>query len=293
MVNLAVPYVRPDGATRSVANECIARWGTPARPSEFVTGYKSATNYSGHNADSNGITHAVDIFTGPGNIPAADGIWLANHLAARGKAGDPRVFYVIHNDQIASASTGWQFAGSGYGHFDHVHYSSCDLYWGDPSPITRAVYDDTGAWNITTLGTAAGTIEQIEEDPLAGLSYEDIKRASYEGTLQALEYQVPDAETGTPTAVMDVARIIRPLVHDVPKQVMQYQVPRGGEDAGTGKASLEGVVAYFDQSRYDTIKGAVAAAKGDGATAEQILQAVKDGLAAGITVDVTVGGQHG
>lgn len=185
MVNLNVPPARPDYAVRTLANECITKWGAPARPSEFFSGYTlpSATNpagnpgnFSGHNADSNGICHAVDIFTGPGNIPASDGIWLANFLARRGANGDPRIFYVIHNDQIASAGTGWQFSGSGYGHFDHVHLSVCDLYWGDPVPIGAAIYDSTAGWGIASgsvVKPSGTTTTPSVEDTLAKLDSDD------------------------------------------------------------------------------------------------------------------------
>lgn len=146
--NPDVAYAGPDGATRSVTDELTAKFGAPDRPYEFVTGWKSPDNVSGHNPDSNGITHGVDIFMTPERNR-----WAADHLAARGRAGDPRVGYVIYAGQIASPSTGYEFAGSGWEHWDHPHLSVWDGYWGGPCALPASIYNDTSSWGI-----ASGTI---------------------------------------------------------------------------------------------------------------------------------------
>lgn len=161
--NPGIAYVGPDGATRSLTNELTARDGTPSRPYEFVTGWKDAGNVSGHNPDSNGITHGVDIFTG--NLR-----WTADHLAARGKAGDKRVLYVIYAGQLANARTGWSFAGEGWDHWDHVHLSVWDGYWGGPCTLPASIYNDTSSWGVVpTTGQGSGITPITEEGFLMAL----------------------------------------------------------------------------------------------------------------------------
>ena len=166
--NELVRYVGPDGATRSLTNELTARDGTPSRPYEFVTGWKDAGNVSGHNPDSNGITHGVDIFTG--NLR-----WTADHLAARGKAGDQRVRYVIYAGQLANDRTGWQFAGEGWDHWDHVHLSVWDGYWGGPCTLPSSIYNDTSSWGIAPLAGQGSGITPIQEDTLSAAEVHEIK----------------------------------------------------------------------------------------------------------------------
>lgn len=174
MYNPNVGYRGPDPATRSLTNELTQRFGTPARTYEFVTGYKSPSNVSGHCPDSNGVTHGVDIF-----LTAPQMRWTADHLAARGKAGDRRVLYTIYADQIASASTGWQFAGSGWGHFDHVHLSVWDGYWGGPCTLPASIHGDTSSWGVagTSTSSQSSAIEPIQEDTLSAAEVNQIIKA--------------------------------------------------------------------------------------------------------------------
>lgn len=171
--NPNVAYSGPDGATRSVTNELTARFGYPARPYEFVTGWKDAGNVSGHNPDSNGITHGVDIF-----MTDAQNRWAADHLAARGRAGDKRVAYVIYAGQIASPSTGYYFAGSGWEHWDHPHLSVWDGYWGGYCSLPASIYNDTSSWGIATLaGQANTTTPIIKKDWSDMATKEEVKQA--------------------------------------------------------------------------------------------------------------------
>lgn len=156
MYNPNVPYAGADGATRSVTNELTVRFGTPARPYEFVTGWKQPDNVSGHNPDSNGITHGVDLFLTP-----EQNRWAADHLAARARAGDKRVAYVIYAGQIASPSTGYHFAGSGWEHWDHPHLSVWDGYWGGPCALPAGIYTDTSSWGIATASTTPQSLTII------------------------------------------------------------------------------------------------------------------------------------
>jgi hypothetical protein len=180
MVNLAVPYARPDRALLTLRDEAYAAYGyTPARASEFVTGYKSASNFTGHNADANGIVHAVDIFTDEsGNLPEAPGRELAQKIVDELARRGIRTAYVIHDmspgapwPAIAGAFNGWQwqtYNGSSP-HSDHIHVSICDMYWGDPAPVPASVYDSTESWNlgagsISTQGGASTPLPAYTPD---------------------------------------------------------------------------------------------------------------------------------
>lgn len=173
MYNPSVAYVGPDGATRSLANEFLEKYGRPARPSEFVTGYPGPTNVSGHNPDSNGITHGVDIFAGPGNVPFADMRWAADTLCDRARAGDGRALYYIYADQIASPATNWYFSGSGWGHLDHLHASIWDGYWGGPCGLPASVYNDISPWGVLNLIPQGSKPTPVPEGQFMNLPYDD------------------------------------------------------------------------------------------------------------------------
>lgn len=163
MVNLAVPYVRPNYALTTLQNE-IRAW-RPGREQNlgFISGYISAANYTGHNADANGIAHAYDIgvdIQGDGTgLTVRDGKTLAERLRRLGKAGfGPLAYgYVIHDRQIAGAFNGWLWApyGGPSPHTDHIHISIIDLYYGDPVGIPATVYDSREPWNISTFSVLA------------------------------------------------------------------------------------------------------------------------------------------
>lgn len=155
--NPNVGYQRGNYGLQTLVAERIAKWGKPARYSEYVTGYKSPLNFSGHNADSNGIAHAVDIFVGPGNLTPAQGQELFDAVRREGLEGlvpgnPKRATYVIYNRQIAGDKTGWKtvYYDGPDPHTDHVHVSSIDLWYGDTLPAWYgpADYDDTSTWNL-------------------------------------------------------------------------------------------------------------------------------------------------
>lgn len=189
MVNMNVPYARPCRALLTLRDEVYAAYRyTPRRASEFVTGYKSPSNFTGHNADNHGVVMAVDIFTDDqGNLPEAQGRELAEKLRLIGKRTN-RFQYLIHDmcptpgvawPRIASANTGWEwvpYEGESP-HTDHIHISMCDLYWGDPAPISASVYDSTAAWGIssTAINPAGNTGTIIQEDSLSAAEVKEIK----------------------------------------------------------------------------------------------------------------------
>lgn len=163
MVNLNIAYAGPDGCLPVLTSELTARFGVPRLPYEYVTGYKSATNVSGHNADNNGRAHAVDIFVGPDQSISVDqGIDLAQRLLAEGPrgaiAGHPdRLAYIIHRGRIAGDHTGWAwvpYTGADW-HGDHIHVSSTyDYYWGDPVWESGLDYNSTAPWNLWAAAPA-------------------------------------------------------------------------------------------------------------------------------------------
>ncbi|POH58256.1 hypothetical protein [Arthrobacter glacialis] len=242
--NPSVGYRGPDGATRSVTDELTARFGAPARPYEFVTGWKDPDNVSGHNPDSNGITHGVDIFMTP-----EQNRWAADHLAARGRAGDNRVGYVIYAGQIASPSTGYHFAGSGWEHWDHPHLSVWDGYWGGPCTLPASIFNDTSSWGITTIttGQSSGTIQPIQEDDV--ITPED--RTALVAAM--LDTQVTQVGGGKMT-LRDLLAEYRPHVtttHDkltkLPGAVVDKEFPRITKEGKVGgAATLSSVLGVHD-----------------------------------------------
>lgn len=253
MVNLNVPYRRGNYGLQTLVAERIAKYGQPDRPSEYVTGYKSVDNYSGHNADSNGIVHAVDIFVGPGNLTVAQADDVAAAVIAEGirgnTAGHPkRAGYVIWNRRTAGDTTGWQWAPytGPVPHTDHLHISSIDLYYGDPLPAWYgpADYDSTLPWNLTTLTGQGSGITPIpsEEDDM----FTDKDKANLETTL------------GRVTTLVAMLDNVANAVTATPGRVLDKQVPRANSKATT---SLGLFLSYADADREATvarIKGAIA-----------------------------------
>lgn len=185
MVNMAVQWRGPNSSLATLAKELNARFGNPSRFYEYVTGYKSASNVTSHNADNNGIGHAMDIFVGAGhNISVEQGIDLAERLRLEGKKGSiprhpDRLAYIIHRGRIAGDHTNWEWvAYNGIAdHYDHIHISSVfDYFWGDVVAGNPADYNSTAAWNLwsTPLQVQVGDITIIKEEGfLLSLSDED------------------------------------------------------------------------------------------------------------------------
>jgi hypothetical protein len=257
MVDLTVPYRRPDGALLTLRDEVYAVYGRPVRAAEFVTGYKAPGNFTGHNADANGIVHAVDLFTDDsGNIPQPQGRALAEQLRQIG-AATGRFSYLIHDmgevdvePMIAGQFNGWAwqpYTGSS-AHSDHIHVSICDLYWGDPAPVGPDVYDSTAPWNLGTVIPASGSTTPIQEDDM--------------GTLEAI---TPEAMDNLATMVHGAVKAqLEPVVRSVAFQE-QFSVRMLEQIAAQTGAKID-------------IEAIKAAAR----------EGAKEGLAAGVTVDATV-----
>ena len=102
---------------------------------------------SDHNPDANGWVHAIDIDRDLG--AKGDAKKLADQIvdyAASKKKGGKRVKYVVFYDQFASATdpvSKWQWRGSGYGHYDHIHVS-----------FTAAAEEDGSEWPLPIFTVA-------------------------------------------------------------------------------------------------------------------------------------------
>lgn len=185
MPNINVLYQRGNFALQTWCAELTARWGKPDRPYEYVTGYKAADNFTGHNADNNGVVHGVDIFVGPGNLSPANANIATAFLRAEGLKGTipghpDRLYYIIYQDRIAGDFSNWEWVGAGYGHWDHIHISTCDLFWGDVAPVHPLDYDSTAPWGLSKLTTSKpqGTKPTpIQEDWFDMATKNDVKDA--------------------------------------------------------------------------------------------------------------------
>jgi hypothetical protein len=113
------------------------RWASRSKASDGWIGDSKhqlnvgwGTNGKGsyHNPDPNGIVHAIDLdedFLGKGK-----GEKVAKEFAEQlatycreGKDGG-RIAHIVYEGQVASATANnWNFRGSGYGHFNHIHIS--------------------------------------------------------------------------------------------------------------------------------------------------------------------------
>lgn len=158
VANLSVPYVRPAKSLTSLANELNVVWLGRGVDLGFVTGYKAADNFTGHNPNERGIVMAFDIgihATATGIRPA-DGRNLAEYLRSQ---ANEKFQYLIHDmgtesegvrPQIAGNHTGWEwqpYTGP-HPHSDHIHISVVDLHWGDDCGVPANVYDSTSPWGV-------------------------------------------------------------------------------------------------------------------------------------------------
>lgn len=233
MVNMAVQYRGPDPSLITLTNELRAHYGDPARTYEFVTGYKSPGNYSGHNADSDGVVHAVDIFTDDhGNIPQAEGRALAERLRLIGKATG-RFSYLIHDmsagapqPMIAGQHTGWlwQEYNGPDAHSDHIHVSIADLYWGDPCPVPAYVTNDTSRWGINSpISGQANNITPIQEDDLMATPEQRALLIQ-----ELLDTPIIRAERGGTTSLRSVIAHLDANLDKIPEEVVSFQFPKQG-----------------------------------------------------------------
>ena len=90
-----------------------------------------------------GSVHAIDIMT---NV-TTQSMDLLNKLVAKSKAGDTRLWYLIHDRKIWSKNHGWAartYTGHGTAHTDHIHVSLN----GDTEAIGVKNENDTSGWGL-------------------------------------------------------------------------------------------------------------------------------------------------
>lgn len=192
------------------------------------------------------------------------------------------------------APDGSVYSSSDMTNVPHHHPSIADLIdyylrWGKMTLTYLGWSEDVAGYPVVSADNSinfqSATIP--EDDPLSTFTFADLKQAALEGALAALAYQVPDASPEkAQMSVLDVARIIRPLVHAVPEETLTRAVVRGGKDTGGGTTSLAGVIAFFDQSRIDTINAKPAGATPATFDVEALVSRLKAELPPAIRADI-------
>lgn len=128
-----------------------------------------AQTKSEHNPDAGGVVRAFDITHDPAH--GLSGTSLALKLVT---SRDPRILYVIWNRSIARSypkpgipAWTWSRYTGADPHTNHVHLSV----------VADARANSTSPWRISATIT--------EEDPMAGITIEDIEKAAARGVLSA------------------------------------------------------------------------------------------------------------
>lgn len=169
--------------------EVDARWPGRSRASDGVIGdTRHATRTNSHNPVSagggpgvgtRGAVHAMDI--------TAAGIDAAALLSA--VVGDPRVWYVIHDGQIWSRSTGWApVAHRGDPHTTHIHVNLRE----DSQAAAVTAENDTRSW-FGNKGVSPAFLSRPTGS--SALSTEQTRRL--QRALIGAGYSIPAGATGT------------------------------------------------------------------------------------------------
>ena len=128
-----------DGWIGDAAHAARDGWGTNGKGSY-------------HNPDPRGIVHAIDLdedFLGKGK-----GQKVAKEFAEQlatycreGKDGG-RIAHIVYEGQVASATANnWNFRGSGYGHFQHIHISFTNKADNDGTPFNLPIFGSDVLWD--------------------------------------------------------------------------------------------------------------------------------------------------
>ena len=169
--------------------EVDARWPGRSRISDGVIGdtrHAARTNShnpvgsgSGPGVGTRGAVHAIDI--------TSDGIDVASFLSA--VVGDPRVWYVIHDGQIWSRTTGWApIAHRGDPHTTHIHVNLRE----DSQGAAVAAENDTRSW----FGTKSGTSPAFLQKPSATSTLTTEQTIQLQQALIRKGYSIPAGATG-------------------------------------------------------------------------------------------------
>ncbi len=171
----------------SLRKEVDARWPGRSRISDGVIGdTRHAARTNSHNpvgagngpaVGTRGAVHAIDI--------TSDGIDVAALLSA--VVGDPRVWYVIHDGQIWSRTTGWApIAHRGDPHTTHIHVNLRE----DSQSAAVAAENDTRSW------FGSSTSPAFLQKPSAGSSLTTEQTTRLQRALIKQGYAIPAGATG-------------------------------------------------------------------------------------------------
>jgi peptidoglycan hydrolase-like protein with peptidoglycan-binding domain len=173
----------------ALRKEVDARWPGRSRSSDGVIGdTRHAARTNSHNpvgagngpgVGTRGAVHALDI--------TSAGVDVAALLSA--VVGDPRVWYVIHNGQIWSRTTGWApIAHQGDPHTTHIHVNLRE----DNQATAVAAENDTRPW----FGTRAGINPAFLPGPSATSTLTKQETRWLQQALIAKGYSIPAGPTG-------------------------------------------------------------------------------------------------
>lgn len=214
-----------------------------------------------------GVVTARDFTNDPGD--GFDSSDFADWLRKRCKAGDEhRVKYVISDRRIASASFSasdrakgrkawewWPYNGLN-AHLHHVHVSVSS---------TKSLYDSTRPWGWETAGNPKPAPPKQEDDPMAGITLDQIKAAIREA--------VPTTEEIAAQVITDLTS--KPIAINKPSDSELAAAKAAGKPVPVGSAAP---LAWFVQNIEQDGDNAAAAILGK---LEELLTAVRE-LAAAI-----------
>jgi peptidoglycan hydrolase-like protein with peptidoglycan-binding domain len=173
----------------TLRKEVDARWPGRSRGSDGVIGdTRHAARTNSHNpvgagngpsVGTVGAVHALDI--------TSDGIDVAAFLSA--VVGDPRVWYVIHDGQIWSRTTGWApIAHRGDPHTTHIHVNLRE----DGQDTAVAAENDTRSW----FGNKSGTSPAFLRRPSGTSTLTTEQTIALQQALISQGYAIPAGATG-------------------------------------------------------------------------------------------------
>jgi peptidoglycan hydrolase-like protein with peptidoglycan-binding domain len=173
----------------TLRKEVDARWPGRSRSSDGVIGdTRHAARTNSHNpvdsgtgpgVGTRGAVHAIDI--------TSAGIDVAAFLSA--VVGDPRVWYVIHDGQIWSRTTGWApIAHRGDPHTTHIHVNLRE----DSQGAAVAAENETRSW----FGTRSGISPAFLQRPSAASTLTPEQTTRLQQALISKGYSIPAGATG-------------------------------------------------------------------------------------------------
>lgn len=236
------------------------------------------------------VIDMVDAFRRSSSLPTFIFAHCSDTMAQVGQ-------FVRKGDLVArSGNTGTATTGA------HVHIEALPPAWnfnnGVYGRVDPELYFDEWIDDYTQSGLAAmgGATTTTEENPLAEFTFDDLKRAAYEGGIQAHNYPFPN-ELGGHTSVAGMLSVFDKQRLEIISQTAEatarlfFTTKFARQGAGqSGETDVASVVSWSDANFTHAGSGNVAA--GSGLNQEQINTAIKAGLDAaleGVQATVTLG----